>query len=1147
MANRWTSAFTETNCSFPYFVVSGLTTDTIISDELAISDVKMMLHRHLIAQGFDAVVFYDPVRMLHFYDAKTSFIVRHTFVPTPQQLQSALARRDAPEVQAVPAHRPVFATRRRPGHQPAQDNRSWGPVWEMNVGQSTATLSYGRLYDLLSNTRFRCAVVFPDCMALQLENAPEIVRARHKALTAPQSNRATNRNIIIFMTESGPHTSINEVLMHRAQATDLANFFSSYIVPKLADDNMQNFLRIPPPNTAEISNMLNMLRLTYGLRVDMGSFSGIARHLATYCNKKWVSMASLFNLIRKWQSDHEGESFGMNAASRITGSSKYETVWQRLDRMVGLAEVKNHFRRLQSMISIESNSDAESPGRLWVNHFVSSMRGHGLNLALLGNSGTGKSTLANLVGELYQDLGLLPTASVTAVSATELTNAAALHERVRLSIGGVLIIDEAYALMNRIDGQDIIDALVADMGTYAGQFAVVLCGYPEQTLHLLEANDGLRRRIPPQNTLTIPDYTWQELKSIFFHIAAQDPSLDVSALQTNETSQVLDNIFRGWHGDAGPGWGNAGEVENLLNAVKARCAERMSTMLRNAEEQADRKLHVTLQDLPENMQDWASSNEENLQTAYQELDGLTGMKNVKRAIFAVARDIQLSNGAIKEPGFYVFHGSPGTGKSMMAEKVGKLFQMLGVVKRRTPYIITARKLLEPPEPTHPGEFVNPQSNRLQQALMLSENGILFIDEAHQLADTFQGTEVLKKLLTVLEDTAVMKNTCIVLAGYPHEMRHLFDVDVGLHSRFDSEDSIIHFEDYTVDELVALLHLFARNASTDEHIGSDHSFDLSDERNAAYVAEARRGLEYVVAQRNPNYGNARYVRTLMHDTLTHQMLRLDALHADGSPITDEEWAVLLPEDLPEKYRSTIREQKQSSNRCIPTDKLTATPTNPIVPENLGSSVASIKQSIFLLQLLDQNRNPIGFGTGFAITEDGYLLTCSHIVKNAAFVRARLYYPGMIGGERWFEDCDILHPIYEDVDMAIIKINGATDFVPLPLRAPDAQLDTTEPIIICGYPFGDQLQSGDNPRFEPSVFYGSISSVQGNDTDAEKVFIDCEAKQDNSGNPVISRVDGRVIGILRGSETKQGANDKLAEEMYYFGPIRLAWERFVAKRR
>ncbi|MGN1251080.1 MAG: serine protease, partial [Candidatus Spyradocola sp.] len=126
---------------------------------------------------------------------------------------------------------------------------------------------------------------------------------------------------------------------------------------------------------------------------------------------------------------------------------------------------------------------------------------------------------------------------------------------------------------------------------------------------------------------------------------------------------------------------------------------------------------------------------------------------------------------------------------------------------------------------------------------------------------------------------------------------------------------------------------------------------------------------------------------------------------------------------------------------------------------------------------------------------------------------------------------------------LKIDNADGFAPLPLRQPDQPIGATEEIMICGYPFGVQLRIDADRRFVPSVFMGTVSSVQAAGTDHERVFIDCAAKSGNSGSPVISRTDGTVIGMLDASHTNQSG--KLVEELNFFTPIRMAWERFIRR--
>ncbi len=1705
MAVTAESIFSEQNCSNPFFVVTGMTQDNIISDELTVSDVKLRLHHHLIEQGFDAVVFYDPVHMIHFYDVRSSFIMQNHFAPTPQQLQAALRRRGggAPAPAAQPV-RSVFArhgSRRRQQAGQQEDTRDYGPVWQMSMGQLFPLRAYELLAELLGLTDVRCAVVFSDTQAMQIESS-DLMLARNRAFRALLSNRVENRNIVIFMAEADPRVPLNRILAPSRQASDWANFVDTYILPHLSSETENRLLRIAPPNAAEIRNLLSMLRLQNGLKTDLRQLERISQNLAAYCSQNWCSMSSLYTMLRARMREHPDAVFDLDAAAALTGKSRYRTARETLEGMVGLSELKEHFANLSSQMELTVGEGTEdSSSRFLVRHYSGNIHGHGMNMALVGNPGTGKSTAAGLVGDLYRELGLLPSGKVVTVSGSELTTPEVLREAVLRAIGGVLLIDEAYALMNTYGGQNVLDALVADMGTYIGQFAVILAGYQEPTMRLLNANDGLKRRIP--HIIRLADYTAEEMLTIFLRMAGRDTSVDISRLEEPENAAILQNIFHGWVGEAGPGWGNAGEAENLLNTMKENCAARLFRQSLSIPEGS--RLVLTLQDIPEKMQTWASSAQQDLQDAYRELESIQGLNSVKRAIYAIARNIQLNGSAVQEPGFYVFQGPPGTGKTMMAERMGYLFQKLGVIRRRVPYVITARKLLEPAAPKRPGEYTDPRTNGLQDALTMSENGILFIDEAHQLADNDEGrplirelvplmedadfrrrhciilagyttemerlfaldaglssrfplrnrikfknysaaelrnilegmakkdgetadeaflqrtelalseylsvpranfgnarfmrneylpaakamrdarivreklhvvsqkeslteeqlsqlteadrhtltasdlprtpvdfaalagpvdatppepltsqlmaerlfgkeeisdfirnitespepysgsknyiisgpvgsgretairtianvladhdlidskevhflhkgtleagyvgqtsdktrqavtaaqggtvvlqnpsallpqsgadisfgpeavsaffhamqqftettsfvlmdteagmeaflqaypackrdfekqfaledlsidsmqrifrlqteallfdenTEplvddfvanwtadrgglgtgfqswtngdeiesllrklrsrwsiqngetrknrrnvdcpfitsamfppnlrkylrstreenaevlnnmnkeigltrvkeairaievrmrltspdvvmpghycfignpgvgktrmaqklgnvlrstnvlkqglvitrtaremmeqlqdfdkllrlarenvlfideahqladnaageaVIKRLLTVLEDTEVMKNTCIVLAGYPREMQRLFDLDAGLRSRFDAADNILYFEDYTADELAQLLVLFGRNAADMPQLSTERRYDLTLPENAPFVDAARQGFAEVLGRKDPNFGNARYVRNLLHDAIGAQMLRLDAQHPDHSPISEEEWAVLLPEDLPPKYRAAPAQQQPSSVHCIPGNALNFTAREPILPENANRSLNQVMQSIFLLQLLDKDGAVIGHGTGFAVTADGYLLTCCHVAKDAARIRARLYYPGMVGGERWFEDCTVLRPIFPDIDMALLKINGATGFVPLPLREASQPPLPSEEILICGYPFGTQLQINNDPNFEPSRFYGTISSIQAAGTDRERVFIDCAAKSGNSGSPVISRTDGRVIGMLDASTTK--AHGKLVEEINYFTPIRMALERFV----
>ena len=124
------------------------------------------------------------------------------------------------------------------------------------------------------------------------------------------------------------------------------------------------------------------------------------------------------------------------------------------------------------------------------------------------------------------------------------------------------------------------------------------------------------------------------------------------------------------------------------------------------------------------------------------------------------------------------------------------------------------------------------------------------------------------------------------------------------------------------------------------------------------------------------------------------------------------------------------------------------------------------------------------------------------------------------------------------MALLKMDGA-NFPAATLRPEGEPIDECERILLSGFPLGSQLSDYDAENLRISHFFGNISSIQHRET--ETVFADITGLQGNSGSPVFSMDDGRVIGVFTGSVTHK--SEQLTEENNYFHPIRLFWERFT----
>ena len=178
-----------------------------------------------------------------------------------------------------------------------------------------------------------------------------------------------------------------------------------------------------------------------------------------------------------------------------------------------------------------------------------------------------------------------------------------------------------------------------------------------------------------------------------------------------------------------------------------------------------------------------------------------------------------------------------------------------------------------------------------------------------------------------------------------------------------------------------------------------------------------------------------------------------------------------------------------------------------------------------------------GTGFVISEDGYALTCAHVVEGAKDVYATVIngdgYP--VGDKEGFEvyDAGDGKVVYSnsELDIALLKMEHfGSGFLPIEQRNILPELG--EEVVVFGYPLGYQMPQSN--FFGPNIsFYkGYVSSNQVKDGNSV-TFLDIDIKSGNSGSPVISTKTGKVIGIISG--VKVGGNMMLKEKMPYMIPI------------
>ncbi len=239
-------------------------------------------------------------------------------------------------------------------------------------------------------------------------------------------------------------------------------------------------------------------------------------------------------------------------------------IMQDLDNLVGLDDVKQGIKdnaAFVKMTKLRKSNDEVS-----------------LNSIFSGNPGTGKTTVASILGEIYKSIGVLSKGHVVVVKRHDIVGqfigqtAINMKNFIDQARGGILFIDEAYALYKRDSEKDYgieaIDTLVAEMENIKDSTCVILAGYPELMLQFLDSNPGLASRFPYHINFT--DYDENALVQIFLQMVdAASYVLEESAIE------AMNNFITILSKEKSKHFGNARECRNLFEKLKLIHASRI--------------------------------------------------------------------------------------------------------------------------------------------------------------------------------------------------------------------------------------------------------------------------------------------------------------------------------------------------------------------------------------------------------------------------------------------------------------------------------------------------------------------------------------------------------------------------------------------
>lgn len=536
----------------------------------------------------------------------------------------------------------------------------------------------------------------------------------------------------------------------------------------------------------------------------------------------------------------------------------FEDVMSEMEALIGLdaikQQVRDHAKYIQ-FLQLRKEKGFEEDEDINV-HSV-----------FIGNPGTGKTTVAKMMGKLYFKMGLLSKGHVHEVDRVDLVGeyigqtAPKVKEAIERARGGVLFIDEAYALARAQDdtkdfGREVIEILVKEMSNGKGDIAVIVAGYPKEMKHFLDSNPGLKSRF--KHNFEFTDYLPQELSRIA-EFACQRMNVKLTAAAKTKVDEIIVEAFR----KRDRSFGNARFVFDLIEKGKINLGLRIMAQDNPGSLSTEMLETVELADVEKI--DWKTQrqipaipvDEALLLKSLQELDRLIGMPGIKAQIHELVRLVryykETGKDVLKSFSLHtVFIGNPGTGKTTVARILTQIYKALGVLERGH-MVETDRQGLV-------AGFVGQTAIKTAEKIDESLGGVLFIDEAYALtmrsggAHGDFGDEAIQTLLKRMED--LRGEFYVFAAGYPENMESFLKANPGLSSRFDK---ILKFEDYSPEELMQI------------------ALGMIDEKGLYLSPEAEeylRGyLRFLYEYRDRFFGNARTIRSVVNEVVKNQNLRL----------------------------------------------------------------------------------------------------------------------------------------------------------------------------------------------------------------------------------------------------------------------------------
>ena len=541
-------------------------------------------------------------------------------------------------------------------------------------------------------------------------------------------------------------------------------------------------------------------------------------------------------------------------------SVNYDECLEKLHGMVGLAAVKQEISNLVSFLNLQIRRGETDTFQ-------------GKHYVFTGNPGTGKTTVARIMADVFRTLGILSKGQLVEADRSKLVagysgqTAIKTNQVIDSALGGVLFIDEAYTLKTSdadTFGSEAIDTLLKRLEDDRGKFICIVAGYTDQMHDFISSNPGLKSRFT--QTIHFDDYTPDELTQIFINMAtAKKFTIDAS------TTNAIHRQFEQMYLRRDKNFGNAREARRLFDSAVEKQSQRLMKQMSDPNFNQEDMFKIVEDDLADGRNEQARPLDEVL----SELDEFVGMRSVKNMIRRLAvqsmfmkQRAAMGAGKVQQMSMnFILMGNPGTGKTTIARKMGEVLQSME--------ILPTSHVVEVSRATLVGKYMGETPKIVNNMCDKAMGGILFIDEAYTLSaeNDHYGKEAIDTLMKRMEDDR--GKYVVIAAGYKDQMEIFLMTNPGLASRFTHKMQI---DDYNEDELLAI---FKKMAQKDNYTLSPAAeFKLMD-------LICRK-----VVSKDQNFGNAREMRNLLDATIQQLSVRVSGMQE----VTKETYQTIMPEDI-----------------------------------------------------------------------------------------------------------------------------------------------------------------------------------------------------------------------------------------------------------